>query len=60
MYDRSDLNDQSGQSKQLPLLLDDGQRRYIYGPQLTYAVDRTGTVEVYHTDGLNSVRALAI
>jgi RHS repeat-associated protein len=41
----------------LPVLLDDGTRKYVYGLGLAYAV--TGSsIEVYHTDGLGSVRAL--
>ena len=42
----------------LPVLLEDGTRKYVWGLGLAYAVDSSGTVEVYHTDGLGSVRAL--
>jgi RHS repeat-associated protein len=41
----------------LPMLLDDGTRKYVYGLGLAYAVSGS-TIEVYHTDGLGSVRAL--
>ena len=39
-------------------MLDDGSRRYVWGLGLAYSVDTTGAVQVYHTDGLGSVRAL--
>ncbi|WIM95225.1 putative Ig domain-containing protein [Actinoplanes oblitus] len=44
----------------LPLLLDDGANRYLYGPNLTpYAqVSRTGAVTYLHTDALGSVRVI--
>ncbi len=43
----------------LPLLLDDGHRKYVYGAGgLAFAVEGNGTLEVYHTDGLGSVRAV--
>ena len=44
----------------MPLLLDDGTRRYLYGPSLTpYAqVNRDGTIEYLHTDALGSVRTI--
>ncbi|MBI2941501.1 MAG: hypothetical protein HYY04_13795, partial [Chloroflexi bacterium] len=35
-----------------------GSRKYVYGLGLAYAVDTSGNVEVYHTDGLGSVRAM--
>jgi RHS repeat-associated protein len=41
----------------LPVLLDDGTRKYVWGLGLAYAVSGS-TIEVYHTDGLGSVRAL--
>lgn len=41
----------------LPVTISDGTRKTVYGHGVAYAV--TGTaVEVYHTDGLGSVRAL--
>jgi RHS repeat-associated protein len=46
----------------LPTLLDDGTRKYVWGANgLAYAVQGAGngTVEVYHTDGLGSVRAIS-
>ncbi|GAB1688656.1 RHS repeat-associated core domain-containing protein [Krasilnikovia sp. M28-CT-15] len=44
----------------MPLLLDDGTHRYLYGPDLTpYAqIDHSGTVEYLHTDNLGSVRRI--
>jgi len=32
--------------------------KYVYGLGLAYAVDGSGNVQVYHTDGLGSVRAI--
>ena len=42
----------------LPLLLDDGTRKYVYGLGLAYSVDTSGTMQVYHADGLGSARAI--
>ena len=42
----------------LPILLDDGTRKYVWGIGLAFAVDQAGNPLVYHTDGLGSVRAL--
>src|SRR5213078_2065165 len=45
----------------LPILLDDGTRKYVWGASgLAHTVEGTGngTITVYHTDGLGSVRAL--
>jgi RHS repeat-associated protein len=42
----------------LPVVLTDGTLKYVYGNGLAYAVDGSGNVQVYHTDGLGSVRAL--
>jgi RHS repeat-associated protein len=43
----------------LPVLLDDGARKYVWGAGLAYSVDKsTAAVQVYHTDGLGSVRAI--
>jgi RHS repeat-associated protein len=42
----------------LPLVLNDGTRKYVYGLGLAYTVDITGTLQVAHTDGLGSVRAI--
>jgi len=41
----------------LPVTLDDGVRKYVWGQGLAYAVSGT-TLEVYHTDRLGSVRAI--
>jgi RHS repeat-associated protein len=41
----------------LPVTIDDGVRKYVYGNGLAYAVSGS-SVEVYHADGLGSVRAL--
>ena len=43
----------------LPVLLEDGERKYVWGLGLAYAVESSGNVLVYHTDGLGSVRALS-
>ena len=45
-------------NRSLPDVLTDGTLKYVYGLGLTYAVDTSGTVQVYHTDGLGSVRAI--
>ena len=42
----------------LPVLLDDGTRKYVWGLGLAFAVDTSGNPLVYHADGLGSVRAL--
>ena len=42
----------------LPVLLDDGTHKYVWGPGLAFAVDTSGNPIVYHTDGLGSVRTL--
>lgn len=42
----------------LPVLLSDGGRKYVYGLGLAYAVDGGGNLQVYHADGLGSVRAI--
>jgi len=44
----------------LPMLLDDGARKYVWGAGgLAFTVDKgTAAVQVYHTDGLGSVRAI--
>ena len=42
----------------LPGVLTDGTFKYVYGLGLAYAVDGSGIVQVYHTDGLGSVRAI--
>lgn len=41
----------------LPVTIDDGTRKYVYGLGLSYAVSGS-TVEVYHADRLGSIRAL--
>lgn len=42
----------------LPNVLVDGTFKYVYGLGLAYAVDSSGNVQVYHTNGLGSVRAI--
>jgi RHS repeat-associated protein len=42
----------------LPDVLTDGTLKYVYGLGLTYAVDSSGNVQVYHADGRGSVRAI--
>jgi RHS repeat-associated protein len=44
-------------NRSLPVPLDDGTRKYVYGLGLAYAVSGS-TLEVYHTDRLGSVRAI--
>lgn len=41
----------------LPVTIDDGTRKYVYGLGLSYAVSGS-SIEVYHADRLGSVRAL--
>ena len=41
----------------LPVTLDDGTRKYVWGLGMAYAVSGTA-IEVYHADRLGSVRAL--
>jgi RHS repeat-associated protein len=44
----------------LPVVLDDGARKYVYGAGLAYSIDKTSAaVQVYHTDGLGSVPAIS-
>jgi RHS repeat-associated protein len=45
-------------NRSLPVVLSDGARTYVYGLGLAYSVDSSNTLQVYHTDGLGSVRAL--
>jgi RHS repeat-associated protein len=43
----------------LPVVLEDGTRRYVWGLGLAYEVETaTNTALVYHVDGLGSVRAI--
>jgi RHS repeat-associated protein len=42
----------------LPNVLTDGTVTYVYGLGLAYTVDGSNNVQVMHTDGLGSVRAL--
>ena len=44
----------------LPVLLDDGTHKYVWGLGLAFAVDTSGNPLVYHADGLGSVRALTL
>jgi RHS repeat-associated protein len=44
-------------NQELPVVLEDGTRKYVWGPGLGYAVSGSA-LEVYHTDGLGSTRAL--
>ncbi len=48
----SDIN------RRLPVTIDDGTRKYVYGLGLAYAVSGTA-IEVYHTDRVGSVRAIS-
>lgn len=40
------------------VVLTDGTLKYVYGLGLAYAVDTSGNLQIYHTDGLGSVRAI--
>ncbi len=44
----------------LPVLLDDGAPKYVWGAGgLAYSVDKsTAAIQIYHTDGLGSVRTI--
>jgi len=44
-------------NRTLPVTIDDGTRKYVYGLGLAYAVSGSA-IEVYHTDRLGSVRAI--
>jgi len=44
--------------RSLPQALVDGTLKYVYGLGLAYAVDTSSNLQVYHTDGLRSVRAI--
>lgn len=41
----------------LPLLLEDGTRRYVWGLGLAYAQEGSN-LDVYHADGIASIRAI--
>jgi RHS repeat-associated protein len=43
--------------RNLPVTIDDGTRKYVYGLGLAYAVSGS-TAEVYHADRLGTIRAL--
>ena len=45
-------------NKSLPDVLSDGTYTDVYGVGLAFAVDSSGNLQVYHTDGLGSVRAI--
>jgi RHS repeat-associated protein len=45
-------------NRALPVLLYDGRRTYVWGVGLAFAAEGNGTMEIYHTDGLGSVRAV--
>ncbi len=42
----------------IPSVLTGGTLKYVYGLGLAFAVDTSGNVQVYHADGLGSVRAI--
>lgn len=44
-------------NRSLPVLLEDGSRRYVWGLGLAYEVEASAAL-VYHVDGLGSVRAI--
>jgi RHS repeat-associated protein len=44
----------------LPLVIDDGTRKYVWGPAgLAYSVDAAGVATTHHADALGSIRALS-
>jgi RHS repeat-associated protein len=46
-------------NRSLPVVLTDGTLKYVWGNGLAYATNTSGAVRnVYHTDGLGSVRAI--
>ncbi|HLC30203.1 MAG TPA: RHS repeat-associated core domain-containing protein, partial [Dehalococcoidia bacterium] len=45
-------------NRSLPVTLDDGARKYVWGLGLAYEVEGSNAF-VYHTDGLRSVRAVS-
>ncbi len=47
--------------RRLPVMTEDGARKYVWGPGLAYATDASGTnvLHVYHKDALGSVWALS-
>jgi RHS repeat-associated protein len=47
----------SDSNRSLPVTIDDGTRKYVYGNGLGYAVSGS-TVEVYHADRLGTIRAI--
>ncbi len=47
----------SDPNRSLPVTLDDGTRKYVYGLGLAYAV-QGAALEVYHTDRLGSTRSI--
>lgn len=47
----------SDPNRSLPVTIDDGTRKYVYGLGLAYAVNGSA-LDVYHADRLGSVRAL--
>jgi hypothetical protein len=51
----TDVNDVN---RSLPVVLEDGERKYVWGLGLAYAEEGSGLL-VYHNDGLGSVRAVS-
>ncbi len=47
--------------RRLPVMIEDGARKYVWGPGLAYATDASGAnvLHVYHKDALGSVWALS-
>jgi uncharacterized protein RhaS with RHS repeats len=45
-------------NRALLVVLSDGTLKYIWGLGLLYAVDGSANLQVYHADGLGSIRAL--
>ena len=51
-------NDTWDLNRSTPVVLADSTFKYVYGLGLVYAVTNGGSLGVYHTDGLGSVRAI--
>lgn len=45
-------------NQELPILLQDKNRKYVWGLELLYTVDTSNNPGIYHFDGLNSMRAI--
>jgi RHS repeat-associated protein len=46
-------------NRSLPVLLDDGSRKYVWGLGLAHAADGGGALSTYHSDGLGTMRVVS-